>query len=501
MYSLRKRSNVLQSDGYPEPTIPDAVEEFWIEVKWIVMPKAIKRDPEWCSSAKKKRGRSEREGLRWWPARVKSGTKQQDAYSLVYTTSAVSTSQHDLDLDNEYLVRFNSGGWIYHLDGTEKGKHCLWRNAKWEHTADHESDSEVEKDPVGFRSRDVEELRGCYLELQNVLQTQSKVQRESMERLTCVENRISRFIEPSDNDVIRSFICNALVTGIEFRGKDARANLELSASTSCYRQGAGKVRIVDCSLEMFQNLAREVDVLIGDAVRFRPSKFGVFSHNKRQKGTLSMEFESFHSLCDALRLRTSVLSELIFQDKTDGNGETAVHQIVGALIERSERKHGKVAIDHAKECIIMPGTCLAILRRKTSIRVITRQEGKWNQQSSTCEKSFTCDIRTSHYIADFLDRNIEDEIKAQSFQLIWEPLKNDPRNLMVSGGDTSTPGRLQTVIPLVFLRSHRAVREIEEIIEKSGQSFIENGGCDVEEFASELKRNQITDSIKFKKID
>ena len=57
------------------------------------------------------------------------------------------------------------------------------------------------------------------------------------------------------------------------------------------------------------------------------------------------------------------MSELVFQNKTDGEGHVTVHQILGTVIERSEKRHGTIPADHTRECVILPGKSSGILGR------------------------------------------------------------------------------------------------------------------------------------------
>ena len=94
-----------------------------------------------------------------------------------------------------------------------------------------------------------------------------------------------------------------MVTGIEFRGREVRSILDCSASNICYRQVLGKVRTVDCTLDSFRSMAREADVIVEDAVSFIPSKFDVLAYNKRRNESVAIQFESFESICETMRLR------------------------------------------------------------------------------------------------------------------------------------------------------------------------------------------------------
>lgn len=63
-----------------------------------------------------------------------------------------------------------------------------------------------------------------------------------------------------------------------------------------------------------------------------------------------------------------------------------------------------------------------------------------------------------------------------SFKLEWEPLKNDARNLMVSSGTEATAGRLQIVVPVLYVRTRRVANEIQEVINEHGDIFLRGGG-------------------------
>lgn len=143
-------------------------------------------------------------------------------------------------------------------------------------------------------------------------------------------------------------------------------NLTGTATSACYRQTFGKIRSVDCSLDNFQSLAREIDGSTADEVSFVPSGFELLSYNKRKNKPLSLQFDSFYGICESLRLRSSVRSELIFQSKTDAEGLTTVLKIIGSVIEKSQRKHGIIPSTRAVECAIVPGACFAMLRRNNA---------------------------------------------------------------------------------------------------------------------------------------
>lgn len=474
----RLKRSTLREDL--RPTLPSGLEEFWVDVGWRMSREDKIRDPTWSNSSKKLIAPLKEEKVQWWSAFVKVISFDMNKYELYYSRSPTSTSEHDLDREDPHTVMFLLGGWLRHLKGTEKGKSCLWRNAKWEtsttgteigreqDSADDEASQDLARNGVA------DELRGCFLDLQQVVYFEKGMREDILVRLDAIERRMTHIEMPSQTDEIKSFICNAIVTGLSFRGRECRSKISSSASSECYYTTMAKVRSVDCTLPSFRSLAREANVMLEEQVVFLPSKFDVLTFNKRQKQTLKMVFDSFHSMCGFLRLREEIRSDLIFQSKHYADGNVAGHQIVGTVIEKSERRHGNIPSDHVRECFVLPAADSSILQRKTShLRfAIHRKEGKRYSQSSICEEQFVCHQYDAKQILTLCSVDLEDERTRRSFELEWEPLKMDARNLMVSGGNHATPGKLNIIIPIVMVRSTRAIQEIEEIIKREFNSLV-----------------------------
>ena len=205
MRPSNKRAKRSVQKTEPEATVPKGMQAFCIEMKWRFPCESYNGDPVWSPSAKKGPALGTRERTMWWPARITVRSVERNEYDLLYTRSPIATSNRDLDFECEYLIRFDPKGWIYHVKGEEKGKSCMWRNVKWEHS---QADSnmkmlEEENEITEVHSRDIEELRGCYLELQNKFHSQDRLQLEKMERLGSLEKRIAPVLEPSDTDTLR----------------------------------------------------------------------------------------------------------------------------------------------------------------------------------------------------------------------------------------------------------------------------------------------------------
>lgn len=259
-------------------------------------------------------------------------------YKLLYSQTAFSTSVKDLDHRNEHVITFLLSGWLRHTTGSEEGNSCLWRNPLWESMQlDKLGTQPQEKnDRRTILEEKIVELRGCFLELQHVLKNERCMRSDLTDRLIVMERKMSHVQLPSLTDELRSFICNAMVTGLQYSGKDTRMNLAKSGSSRCYRQAFGRIRSIDCSLESFQNLGREVEVFATNDVSFVPSKFELLSYNKRKNRSLSLQFDCFSSMCENLRMRSTIMAELILQSKTDSDGRVASHQIIGLGGERWE---------------------------------------------------------------------------------------------------------------------------------------------------------------------
>ena len=132
------------------------------------------------------------------------------------------------------------------------------------------------------------------------------------------------------------------------------------------------------------------------------------------------------------------------------------------------------------------------------VPVMNRKQGKWYPQTATCDEPFVSSHLSSSEIADLIGEYVVEEEARQTFKLVWEPLKNHPRNLMVSTGNSGIPGRLHIVIPTVVIRSKSAIRWIENIIKKDGSSFLIGRQRITQQIASQLEED--IHSIEEKKM-
>lgn len=451
--------------------IPFEDERFWIEVAWIDGTEENIEEEEWIPSPKK--GKKLSDNIEWWPALVELENREANLYMLFYSASPASSSQKDLNFSDKHWICFEDSEWIVHVDGSEKGKRCTWRHALWERASDKETDTAS----IGGKlfHADVQELRGCYLELMEQTRNEKKRRVELSDRIA----RVERFADTIEKNCItkriRMYTASSLISLLTFEGRDNRLNSNVSAFSNCYRQVVARTRSVDCTLLEYRELAREVDERVGIRVQLKPGRFPVMGFGMRHKNKMSLTFDSFHTMCFALQLNISCFSDLVFQGKTDVDGSVSVFQIVGQVIERSQKRFGKVPLDHVPECVMLPGGCFQTLRHygEKSIFVISRKESKWHEQSSTCDEQFLFESKSASSVIDALadGLNTNDEQSLWSYKLEWESLKGD-KSLVPAGqmhGENGVLGRLWITVPLIQVRTIRAVREIEQILGSNGE--------------------------------
>lgn len=451
-------------------SFPEQFESFWIEVAWVVSDDDEMNDPEWKTTNNNVSGVN----VVWWPGFAEIESYERNLFSLSYSRSQNSTSINDLDRSEIHEVTFLMDKCINHVSGSEKGKICKWRYPRWEEAQNQDESFNVET----ARITDIDELRGCFLELQRKLIENDGIVSIVQDRLDAVEERLEMQKRKTPASRLQSYLINAIGTGVTYEGKDSRSLSEVSAGSLCVRQSVAKVRSVDCTLSEFRELARETESSKPSGVSFSPSTFKVCRFNMRQKHILSLQFDTFAGMCEAIKLSRNWSSQLTCQWKVGLDDNISSYQFVGQLFEASVSGDKNETGTTIPECVFLVGGSFDMLRRNIgeSGFVISRTECQWHEQSSTCDGSFTCSIRNADELVKLMSQDCDQrrELEEKVYRLEWEPL--DATVGEHQCGETAVLGKLHTIIPIIQVRTKRVLREMEEIFRRQAHVLRDGGG-------------------------
>lgn len=338
--SKRRSGNIMLEIDRP------LVNWFWIEVGWII------DEEEWTPH--KKSANKESDNVVWWPAFVKETPSKTHTHSLFYSSSCCSSSDKDLNRDELFNIKFEEHKWLTHIGGSQNGKMSIWRYARWEANDVVPKIRYDDSNERGFE-QSMADIRGCYLELITELRREKRARMELVQRV----NLMQCFTPVSDvYDTIakvRMYISTSLLAVLFFEGRNVRGRLDVNAYSNSYVQSMVKTKTVDCTLAEYRELARESEERTGRCAKFQPAKYPVTAFGMRHNKKMTIQFDSYYSMCHALRLSNTCFSDMVFQNKTDFDGNTSVFQMIGQVVERNKKKFGKLPINYVPECIFYQG--------------------------------------------------------------------------------------------------------------------------------------------------
>lgn len=213
MNAGKKRTRRYTNQCQQAATLPVGLQKFWIEVGWRSSDASSSEEQEWVPSQERS---IVSDVVQWWPAFVEIVSFDLDQYKLLYSHTASSTSLKDLDYNNKHFITFLFSGWLRHTKGCEEGNVCVWRNPLWESVQSNELKTKELCNSVEQKSFEEQlvELKGCFLELQHVVQNERRMQSDVIDRVILMETKMLHVQVSSHTDELRSFVCNAIVTGL-----------------------------------------------------------------------------------------------------------------------------------------------------------------------------------------------------------------------------------------------------------------------------------------------
>lgn len=279
-----------------------SAKTFWIEIAWRISEDDGTEEEEWTPC--KKRHSINSANVVWWPALVSKEPINVDVYCLFYSISCWSSSEKDLNKNEQFRVKFEGTEWLKHVGGSENGKRCVWRYAEWEmNEVVQQEESRIGKDvplEVG-----ISELKGCYLEIIHELRKEKRARLELADRVKYMERGIPSSGEYNITGKVRSYLSNSLLSALAFDGTDSRGRSDVNAYSNSYVQVMARTKTVDCTLAEYRELARDASERAEGYVKFNQTKFSVLSFGMRHKKKMTMKFDSFHAMCHALKLNYS----------------------------------------------------------------------------------------------------------------------------------------------------------------------------------------------------
>ena len=254
------KRNRYSSDECPSlkapDSIPEGLDQFEIEVSWVLGNTSSEEDQNWIPGIKKKM-KSSTANFEWWPELVEKLSYDDNQFQLTYTQDSKSCSVDDLQ-SNHYTIQFlhqrstKFDGWLKHTDGDEIGKKCEWRWTRWQQKDQVEKECRTENSHLA-------QVRASLLDVSKQLRKERNMRETLSQRISVIESRISASDNiPSIQQRIKRFWRSYTLSGLKFQGRESISSNSFHLPSPIFTQAQPRIRSVDCTLEDFRALAFDI---------------------------------------------------------------------------------------------------------------------------------------------------------------------------------------------------------------------------------------------------